>query len=353
MPDFTSKLHLLRSQVGCLMNELPPTWRAVRKGKGEWRGLHNRHERLEIRADAEGIYGARCEWEHSSELTVARVFPKIANRLCRVSFRSIDFRWSMPVAPIKPAVSVLIAIGGSERIRLLQPCLASLAAAAHHIIGGAEIVLIQEKDGTGASVSEIAGVRTVWVEPQPLFNKSLMLNRGAEAAHGRYLVIHDGDLIVAPTYLETCRRMGERCAGGRPARLIFYCNQASSERLVEGVNRNTNAETLSEAGVEMDGLCFEQVVQNTPNPMIVRRETYFAIGGNDESFVGWGGEDLEFLSRLRTCGTDEFGAEPLIHLWHAPSPKKATGDRNQRLQDAKLALPAEQRIADLVKSNSR
>jgi GT2 family glycosyltransferase len=79
----------------------------------------------------------------------------------------------------------------------------------------------------------------------------------------------------------------------------------------------------------------------------VRRDVYEAIGGHDEDFVGWGGEDVEFLDRLETRNVFRGAWMPAIHLWHPPAPSKITGDRNSALMADKGAIPPLQRIEAL------
>ena len=83
-------------------------------------------------------------------------------------------------------------------------------------------------------------------------------------------------------------------------------------------------------------------------------EGYRAIGGYDEGFVGWGGEDLELWERARVHGgVYEFGYLPLVHLWHAPQPGKLQGDAapaQQRYYELR-GVPAEERIARLRATN--
>jgi GT2 family glycosyltransferase len=95
----------------------------------------------------------------------------------------------------------------------------------------------------------------------------------------------------------------------------------------------------------------KDIMQNFPGGSLgVRREVYHAIGGMDESFEGWGGEDNEFLDRLNTTNVFQGGFLPAVHLWHASRPSKGVAD-NPRL--ALLARKREQspeeRIADLLK----
>ncbi len=57
------------------------------------------------------------------------------------------------------------------------------------------------------------------------------------------------------------------------------------------------------------------------------RDAFHAIGGYDESFVGWGGEDNEFWERAQTRRVWPYGYLPFVHLWHAPQPEKLQPSR--------------------------
>ena len=87
------------------------------------------------------------------------------------------------------------------------------------------------------------------------------------------------------------------------------------------------------------------VHQNNPGlATVIRRETYFEIGGHDERFEGWGGEDVEFLDRLRTRKLYPGSFLPAIHLWHPPAPQKQSGHRNNELLRRIMAEPTESRV---------
>jgi hypothetical protein len=74
-----------------------------------------------------------------------------------------------------------------------------------------------------------------------------------------------------------------------------------------------------------------------------------AIGGYDESFVGWGGEDNEFWERAQTRRVWPYAYLPIVHLWHPAQPRKQDpANPNSRRQVERSAIPPEQRIRELA-----
>ncbi|MGH9421611.1 MAG: galactosyltransferase-related protein, partial [Thermoanaerobaculia bacterium] len=83
--------------------------------------------------------------------------------------------------------------------------------------------------------------------------------------------------------------------------------------------------------------------------VFARRDAYDAIGGFDESFVGWGGEDNDFFDRAGVYGgLYRFSYLPVLHLEHPPQPGKASATTGaiRRYRVMETIDPAE-RIARL------
>ncbi|GEM_PF-2429160 len=74
------------------------------------------------------------------------------------------------------------------------------------------------------------------------------------------------------------------------------------------------------------------------------------LGGYDEGFVGWGGEDNEFFDRCKHIGHLTFGYVPFTHLWHAPQSDKHIDDNKNitRVLEARVSIPTAERIAELT-----
>jgi GT2 family glycosyltransferase len=82
--------------------------------------------------------------------------------------------------------------------------------------------------------------------------------------------------------------------------------------------------------------------------LAVDRETFFAIGGFDEAFVGWGGEDNEFWERAQSRKVWPYGYLPLIHLWHEAQPEKPDQGRSTAtLHEERSAIPVSARRREL------
>jgi GT2 family glycosyltransferase len=122
-------------------------------------------------------------------------------------------------------------------------------------------------------------------------------------------------------------------------RFIFYLSEAHTKAVCGG-DRNLLASPA------------ESIMQNAESggSIAMAREAFFAIGGYDEAFVGWGGEDNEFWQRALTRKTWPYGYLPMAHLWHALQPGKYSQNRNTADQLQNLSsVPPGKRIEGLLR----
>lgn len=328
-----------KQRLGCWLNErwrteavllAPPLARALGTS---WLDLCNRNETLLRDADTGGRV---CSWSDSSRLTVARIFPDVGQRL----MQSVLGEW--PIGHVSevaattgmPEVSMVIPYGGTARRHQLQ---LTLLAALGQTNVEFEVIVVEQSQLPTLPGTLPQGVvyRHQHLEDGSEFNKCSALNFGVRESRGSALIVLDADYVLPARFAAECARALGVVDAVRPARLIFYLDEASTAM--------TKAPDW-----EIDMLQPEYIVANNPTPIAVRRSTYDAIGGHDEDYCGWGGEDLEFLDRLRVHKVAEGGWMPVLHAWHAPAPKKSSGDRNRALHQAKMAQPPLQRIAALL-----
>jgi len=168
------------------------------------------------------------------------------------------------------------------------------------------------------------------------FNKAWGLNVAARMARGPLLALADADLIV-PDALPAA---AERCGPGhavKPYRTIVDLDAEESGRVRAGEWSFAPARA---AGLPKNREGQGEQVVFAGGLFVIHRDTYLRLGGFDERFVGWGGEDDAMTVKLRRAGVvlSEIGDEPALHLWHPRSRESTFG---QPHYDANRALLAD------------
>ncbi len=317
-------------RYGLALRSLRPGW--------NWVGLHNRGQRLGRRPGQRGVYVDNDPW--TSALFYPQAYPRVGWRVMRAALSEwpISFR-SEPIEPLarQPEVSFIIGHRGQKKIPHLLTTIRSLAAQREAAI---ECLVVEQAD-----TPELPAVLPAWVRhvhtplpfPDMPYSRAWAFNRGALAARGEYLVFHDNDICVPERYaheLVSVFRRGFEAA--RLQRFVFNLCDTHSRGIMESTSEMTAQPPL-------------EIVQNCEgHTLAVRRDVYFAVGGHDESFLGWGGEDNEMFHRLRTRRLHDCAYLPFVHLYHAPQPGKGAGHVNTDYFRARMRVPASERIAELT-----
>ena len=315
----------LRQRLGALVFD-GPRFLAAMARRGGWVRFRNRDERLSIDA-ATG--GARCEWVFSSDLHIANVFPPAGRALMRRALAEWPIESaSAPRVSGAPRVSFIIGHRGDARLPLLLETLGSIAAQRDVPV---ECIVVEQSSAKSATLpSWVRHVHTPIASDALPYNRSWAFNAGARVAQSKLLVLHDNDILVPAAYAaELLKRQAEGHEFIDLKRFLFYVD---ARKRLERVSQN-----LLGGSIAAD------------------RDAYFAIGGFDESFAGWGGEDNELWERAATRRTFTFGYLPFVHLWHAPQPEKPAaqaGGGAQRFAEL-TRIPAEERIRALRERQNR
>ena len=332
----TSKLRYgLREKLGAVAYDLPRfEWWLHR----DWTRIRNRTETLEV---APGSAGMRCGWQWASDLHIAKVLPSTGRRLLRRALRDLPIAFATAPANTEESVQVSFVIGHRGTARLPH-LLATLRTIAAQKGASCECIVVEQADEPEIKASLPSWVRYVHTAPpqrEMPYCRSWTLNVGARLAHGALLVFHDNDMLVPDCY---AAKLWQRYREGfeiiNLKRFIFYLEEMDTKRFFESSVLALNASS-------------ESVVQNLEagGSVAMAREAFFSIGGYDESFVGWGGEDNEFWERAQTRRVWSYTELPVVHLWHAAQPEKArhnpiTANRFRELS----SIPAPKRILNLV-----
>jgi glycosyl transferase family 7 (putative galactosyltransferase) len=299
-----SVLRKWRLRAGAIVHDFP-RYREIVRG-GTWTLMHNRNER--IATDGRGVH---CEWEFTSDIHIANLFPSTAARLMRMAFAEwpVVMRDVPESASDAPAVSFVIGHRGLTRLPHLLATLRSIAGQS-----GVPIeCIVVEQDRERLLESRLPPwVRYVFTPCDTDYNRSATLNEGVAQARGEIVILHDGDTLVPARYAsEVLARARDGFEFIDIKRFVFYLRAGDTARVF--------ATGLAPSGVPAT------VTQNGKGVSVAAaRRAYIGIGGFDEEFVGWGGEDNDFWDRAHAHGNVyEFGYLPMIHLHHEAQKGKA------------------------------
>jgi GT2 family glycosyltransferase len=328
-----------KQKLGAIVYDLPRfLWSMRPFSRHPWVFMHNRDER--IIADGSET-GAQCDWRWTSDLHLAAVFPSLGRMLMKRALRDwpIEFRADPLQRDENVQISFVIGHRGIERSSHLLLTLQSIAGQREAAF---ECIVVEQ-----SVVPEVKEQLPSWVRyvhtPPPYghmpYSRSWAFNVGARVARGEVLVLHDNDMLVPTDY---CREIIASFREGYEVinlkRFIFYLNEQDSA--LASANGDLSLQNPPDS-----------IMQNPQGggSIAMTREAYFAIGGFDESFIGWGGEDNEFWERAQTRKGWPYGHLPIVHLWHPAQPDKFNQRRaTATLLEQRSAISPAARIAELT-----
>lgn len=329
----------VRQKAGAILLDVPRFLRSMRAGaqsSSSWVHYKNRDESLNSGADGRGV---QCDWKWTSDLHLAKIFPSTGWYLLKQALRDwpIDLQESAPSMAVPPCVTFIIGHRGKERLGHLLATLKSIAAQADTT---AECVVVEQ-----SARPECRDYLPQWVryhhDPVDVlspYNRSRAFNIGARLALGKLLVLHDGDILVPRGYAaEVAQLASQGYEVINLKRFIFHLTHSHTRRLLAG-----EKPLLLEPP--------ETVMQNAlgGGSIAISLQAFLEIGGFDEEFAGWGGEDNEFWDRAQSRRVWPYAYLPMIHLWHPPQPGKQVDQKpTLELYLAKSETPVSERIADL------
>lgn len=201
--------------------------------------------------------------------------------------------------------------------------------------------------------SDVAGslrLTHVW-HPDVGFTASRIRNRGVAAASGTYIVFMDGDCVPEVDFIARHKALAQPGMFVNGSRVLLsarftqrvldgseqICGRSRGywirQRLLGDASKLTHLLRLPDWRGRVHREFSWKGIRSCN--MGVWRTDFERIDGFDESFVGWGHEDADFVLRLQHSGVarkNGFCATEVFHLWHPEA------SRNRESQNARLVL---------------
>lgn len=345
-----SVLRTIREHAGVLIKDRAryeaalSTTSTLENGDPAWVGLKNRLEELDANPDGPGV---RCPWDGSSKLHACGLRPSWGRRLMERAFDDWPIRFAdTPQGQNGPKVSFIFAHGGVDRLPLLQQTIRAVFAQEDVTV---EVIVVDQSDEAcgGQLPGDVSYVHLSSDHLTPGWRKSWAFNVGARNATGDILIFQDGDILPPARYAAEVaeRLLGDGFATASIQRFLFYLTKPATDAVIQ-----TGRVAPSPP---------ETVLQNwTGGTIAVARDAFFDVGGFDEGFVDWGGEDGEFFDRCRTLKQTTFGYVPFVHLWHQPQTGRKDASNTsiaetlptllQRERSSRIASLRERQIGQLA-----
>jgi glycosyltransferase involved in cell wall biosynthesis len=194
-------------------------------------------------------------------------------------------------------------------------------------------------------------VKHVW-HPDVGFTAAKVRNLGVAEARGDYLILLDGDCIPEVDFVERHRNLAEAHCFVNGSRVLL--SPSMTQLVLDGHVGLTNRNLLVWLMRRVRGLCSKTSgALRLPDlafrkqrafrwkgirscNMGLSRSDYVSVNGFDETFVGWGHEDADFVLRLHNAGLTRkngFYSTEVYHLWHREHSRDMENVNAQRVRE--------------------
>ncbi|MDB5036563.1 MAG: hypothetical protein JWQ35_91 [Bacteriovoracaceae bacterium] len=163
------------------------------------------------------------------------------------------------------------------------------------------------------------------------FNRSRAINLAAEKASGDTLIIADTDTAFEKdAILEGIAQVNQEKCWFLPYRDYCRLDEPTTNRLLK---ENPDIEVT-----QKDFTPMEITKGYVSGAVILTRDAFRAVGGFDDRFQDWGGEDEAFFHAAKTLWSKVKRVDgSVFHLWHPPA-RQATERDGKYLDNVWLLL---------------
>lgn len=173
------------------------------------------------------------------------------------------------------------------------------------------IVVEQDLIPTFDKLSEKLNIEYYFQEHNGSYNKSKALNYGAIKANTKYLIFNDCDIVMEEYTYNFCLKYLKEFEMVSPYSMCFDLSIPETDKFYltpivkVPLGRKPREGSFNPEYTNISGGC-----------MMIRRDSFWSIGGWDEEFSGWGGEDDAFNHKIKKCLKYKVFNNICLHLWH-------------------------------------
>lgn len=177
-------------------------------------------------------------------------------------------------------------------------------------------VLVVEQDSAETSVKRLVesfGFRYKFLYNSGFYNRSWAFNVGVSMTEKSFIVCADNDVFMMPSQLKESLLGLMMHESISPKNTAIDLSESMTQRFAQDCNASFTITAEGRFGINFSSML-----------VAFRRHSYFRIGGWDENFRGWGGEDDAQTFKIKKILKCFEFQNPAFHLNH--SRNQATGN---------------------------
>lgn len=156
------------------------------------------------------------------------------------------------------------------------------------------------------------------------YNKSRAYNLGARNTKCQTYCFHDSDILIESHIYKFCSKFFDKFQVITPYNKVINLNEYETKRFY---SEKQYTLPIGKLPREKDG----NYTNVSGGIVFFNRDAFWDIGGWDERFEGWGGEDDQMNDKINKCLTLKIFKSISLHLYHEINRFKTSLNKNDKI----------------------